>query len=172
MFKQLVTVMAVGAACLILTGCNAKETGKVLIEKTYKVVVNIENVIVKSSTSEFINTAKTLDVPLKLVGMALTYVEPKITDPKVKEAIASAVKGINKVSELIATLTPEKVDETKAQMIGSLENIKTALKFIGQYFGCQFPPDVAMISARANTTAAQDLANAVKELEVVLKKCK
>ena len=155
---------------IFLTGCTAKDVVKNLVEKAYKVTVDSENVVLKASTSEFIVTAKVLDVPLKVVAATLTFIDTKVTDPKVKEAIAKAVKAIEVVNKAVADLTPEKVDKTKQLVIASLEDVKIALRFIGQYVGAKFPPDAEMIATNvdpikslvSSSQALTDALNAVK----------
>jgi hypothetical protein len=68
---------------ILLSGCNAKDIVKSLVEKAYKVTVNVENVVIKSSTEEFVITVKMLDTPLRLLKSTLGYVETKIKDQKV-----------------------------------------------------------------------------------------
>jgi len=151
---------------LVVAGCNAKDIIKSLVEKAYKVTVNTENLVTKSSTEEFVLTVKLMDTPLKLLKATLGYVETKITDQKVKDAIAKGIKAIDKITTVVANITPEKVNEVKVTVLSSLEDVKIALKFIGEYVGAIFP--TASVASNADpkkelNTSCDDLSKLLKE---------
>jgi hypothetical protein len=162
MYKMILAVM-VGCA-LMFSGCSAKETIKSVILKSYNVTCSAENVVKNTSTTNFVITAQLLETPLGLLGSALIYIDAKVTDPKVKEVIQKAITAIAKVKAALKEVTPEKVDATKVTVIDALENVKTALKFIGEYFHVEFPPTVA-----SNADPLKQLKDASDELSALLK---
>lgn len=153
---------------ILLSGCNAKDIVKSLVEKAYKVTVNVENVVIKTSTEEFIITVKLLDTPLRLLKTTLGYVETKIKDQKVKDAIAKGIKAIDKIIVAVSSITPEKVNEVKVTVMSSLEDVKLALKFIGEYVGAQFPT----VSIAANADVKNELTISCNDLSKLLDEAK
>jgi hypothetical protein len=153
---------------VLISGCNAKDVVKSLVEKAYKVAVNVENVVTKSSTEEFVITVKMLDTPLRLLKSTLGYVETKIKDQKVKDAIAKGIVAIDKITVAVSSITPQKVNEAKVTVLSSLEDVKLALKFIGEYVGAQFPT----VSVAANTDVKKELTISCNDLSKLLDEAK
>jgi hypothetical protein len=162
--KKLISAIVIGSM-LMFTGCSAKDTVKSVILKAYNVTCSAETVIQNASTSTVVSVAQLLDTPLGLLGTALIYIDGKVTDQKIKDVIQKAIPIVAQVKAALKDVTPEKVDATKATVIAGLENMKSTLKVIGEYFKVEFP--TVMIAA--NVDPLKQLKNASDELSALLK---
>jgi len=162
--KKILFAMLMSA--LIFTGCNAKDTIKSVILKTYNVVCAAEGIVKNSDTATFVSIAQILDPALGYVNTSLIYINGKVTDEKVKAAIEKTIVIITNVKLALKTITPENLEATKLTVIASIDNIKGTVVTIGKYFGVEFPTVVAA----SNVDPAKQLKDAMEELSKALPK--
>ena len=165
MFKY-ITIALLCMLVFIVTGCSAKSVIKSLVEKSYNVTCRIENVVQESDTEELITTVKLFETPLKVLKTAVDFMSSKVKDEKIKVALLKASATIDDINKAIESLNPQTIDATKAEIIIGLEELKVALKFIGQYVGAEF--DKVIIAA--NSDPKKNLEDAAKDLEDLLQK--
>jgi hypothetical protein len=146
------------ASCMIFAGCSLKDAAKSVLVKTYTVCDNLQQVVVKADTQQFVAIAQTIKSTLGVVNTALLYIDANTSNEKVKAAVEKAMVAINDINNVIAKLTPENVDATKAKIIASIDEVKNGLKFISDLLGVELP----------NTTVASNVE--VKELQTNLEK--
>lgn len=153
---------------IMFAGCTANETLTAILQKTYSLTTTAQTIVNNASPESFAKIASTLDVSLGFVSSALTYVTPKVTNPKVTEAIVKAQASIVTVQSALKTLTPETMAQTKATVVMSLDVMKTTIAAVSEYFNIPLP--VATVKATANADPIKDLQDAASALDKVLPK--
>lgn len=156
-------------ASLFVFGCSIKKVVEPVLKSTYNVINAAENVITNITAEDFVARIQIVDQAAQLACKGLEFINREvIKDEETKENIIKAIASLETIHTIISEFTVDDIEQTKAQVLASLADVKELLKKIAEKFDIVFEDKKLELDASCDTSV-NTLLRAMSDLSAKLK---
>lgn len=154
------------ATVLMLLGCSGLKSNVLgpFILKTYNVVTKLEVVANEINVNNIAYNTEKIKGPVEVINKVLLFIAERVSG-KAKKNIENISIYIQIILDVLKEINVDNIDKEKAKLIGSISELKLAVKQVADYVGVELP----VVTLSTGSDNLIDLEIATAELEALLK---
>lgn len=159
----LILTIAIASTVILAAGCNLNKLIEPILEKSYEVVIYVEQIVSNESPEDLMSKMNNIDQALVVLSQSLSFINKNINNPQTQDIILEVINKIDEVHNYIQETDIDDVAEIKQKIMDTMSDVKGAIESIADKLGI-----ILDVTVKKNSNTVDLLNQSINELEKLI----
>ncbi|MFA7218961.1 MAG: hypothetical protein WC119_00350 [Synergistaceae bacterium] len=159
----IILIVSLVSLSMLLTGCNLNKLIEPILEKSYEVVIYVEQIVSNESPEDLMSKMNNIDQALVVLSQSLSFINKNINNPQTQDIILEVINKIDEVHNYIQETDIDDVAEIKQKIMDTMSDVKGAIESIADKLGI-----ILDVTVKKNSNTVDLLNQSINELEKLI----